>query len=125
MERSSGRAPRLIDRVLGRHGHLSNEQGAELVAEVLRRTEPGRLQHVVLLHLSRQCNHPYLAHAAASAVLERHPHAIELHVARHNIAGPVLIPRRLGPVRRRMFPAARAEVMIQPFLPGWNEELAG
>jgi phosphoribosyl 1,2-cyclic phosphodiesterase len=125
LERRSGRSPILIDRVLGERGHLSNEQGAELVSEVMRLTEPGRLQHLVLLHLSRQCNDPELAHAAASAVLESEPYVIDVQVARHNAAGPLLIPGRLGGRRRRIPQAARAEVIRQPFLPGWEEELAG
>ena len=41
MEYASGRSPRLIDRVLGDEGHLSNAQGAGLVRAVLARSETG------------------------------------------------------------------------------------
>ena len=69
MQQFSGRSRWLIERVLGARGHLSNEQAAELLADVLRESTPGRLQQVVQLHLSRQCNRPAFAHGAASAVL--------------------------------------------------------
>lgn len=44
-------------RISSRHGHLSNEQAAELVREV---AHPG-LSHVVLGHLSDDCNNPSTA----------------------------------------------------------------
>jgi phosphoribosyl 1,2-cyclic phosphodiesterase len=44
-------------RISSRHGHLSNEQAAELVREV---AHPG-LSHVVLGHLSDDCNDPATA----------------------------------------------------------------
>ncbi|MCS7047254.1 MAG: MBL fold metallo-hydrolase, partial [Gemmataceae bacterium] len=42
LERNSGRSPLLIERVLSDHGHLSNDQAAELVTAVLQRSMPGR-----------------------------------------------------------------------------------
>jgi len=44
-------------RISSRHGHLSNEQAAELVREI---AHPG-LSHVILGHLSDDCNDPDLA----------------------------------------------------------------
>lgn len=41
-------------RISSRHGHLSNAQTAELIAELA----PAGLRRVVLGHLSRDCNHP-------------------------------------------------------------------
>lgn len=81
LQRGSGRAPWLIERVLGNHGHLSNVQGAQLLRECLRRSKPGRVRHVVQLHLSRDCNRPSLAAAAARAVLAEHSPEIQLHTA--------------------------------------------
>lgn len=52
-------------RVGGRHGHLSNDQSAELVA----RLDQSRLQHVVAAHLSEKHNTPALAAAALSEAL--------------------------------------------------------
>lgn len=47
-------------RILSRHGHLSNEAAAKVVAQVAG----DRLRRVVLGHLSRDCNAPELAQAA-------------------------------------------------------------
>ncbi|MCI0683232.1 MAG: MBL fold metallo-hydrolase [Gemmataceae bacterium] len=115
MERASGRPRMLIERVLGDRGHLSNDQAARLLAHVLRNTEPGRTRHVVLLHLSRECNDPRLAHAAAAAALRRHGQGAEIHVARHNAPSAVLTTGRRPGARCRL------ASMVQPWLPGWND----
>jgi phosphoribosyl 1,2-cyclic phosphodiesterase len=47
----------LKQRILGRHGHLSNEAAADVAQEVLS----AELKHLYLGHLSRQCNRPELA----------------------------------------------------------------
>ncbi len=49
-------------RILSRHGHLSNDAAAEVAAELAG----GDLRHVYLGHLSRDCNRPELAHRAVS-----------------------------------------------------------
>ncbi len=58
LQKSSPRPEFLIARNLSDEGHLSNRQGAELVQAVLARSRDGALRHVVLLHLSEQCNQP-------------------------------------------------------------------
>ena len=103
MQRSSGRPAMLIDRVLGDRGHLSNEQAARLVTRVMSDSEPGCTKHLVLLHLSQQCNDPRLARAAAAQAIARHGTVI--HVARPNSAGPMLTGRRR---------------VVQAMLPGWE-----
>jgi phosphoribosyl 1,2-cyclic phosphodiesterase len=70
MERASGRPRFLVQRVLGSHGHLSNDQAADAVRAVVRASAPGSLKHVVQLHLSRDCNTPIKAHAAGRAALD-------------------------------------------------------
>jgi phosphoribosyl 1,2-cyclic phosphodiesterase len=130
LEHASGRSARLIARVLGDGGHLSNEQAAGLLRDVLRRSAPGRLKYVVQLHLSRECNRPDLASAAARAVLNELRHEAEVHTASQDEPGATLqigpappAPRRRGPrgVRR-----PRAEkTAVQPWLPGWEPEEAG
>lgn len=60
MESQSGRHPELVKRILGPKGHLSNRATAELVNAV----QWEGLQHVVLAHLSSECNSPELARAA-------------------------------------------------------------
>lgn len=88
MEYASGRAPYLVARVLGEEGHLSNEQAAALLQDVVRRSAPGKLRQVVQLHLSRECNRPSLAAAVARAVLDGCGHAVDLHTARQDEPGP-------------------------------------
>jgi phosphoribosyl 1,2-cyclic phosphodiesterase len=57
--------PSLKERVGGRHGHLNNDQAAEL----LGRLETGKLQHVVAAHLSERNNRPHLVRQALAAAL--------------------------------------------------------
>jgi phosphoribosyl 1,2-cyclic phosphodiesterase len=47
----------LKQRILGRHGHLSNEAAAEAVEQIMS----AELRHLYLGHLSRECNRPELA----------------------------------------------------------------
>ncbi|BEQ14009.1 MBL fold metallo-hydrolase [Desulfoferula mesophila] len=58
--------PWLKQRVRSAQGHLSNDQGAELLAELIH---PG-LKQVVLAHLSEQNNRPELARRAAQDCLD-------------------------------------------------------
>lgn len=90
MQRSSGRHPMLIARVLSDEGHLSNEQAADLLRETLRRSITGRLRQLVQLHLSRQCNRPALARAAAQGVFEELGQAIAIHSASQHAPSPPL-----------------------------------
>ncbi len=90
MERSSGRSPALILRVLGDRGHLSNEQAAELVREVLKNSQPGRPRHVVQLHLSRHCNRPALAVDAVRVVLRQTRAEVAVHTAQQGRVGPII-----------------------------------
>jgi phosphoribosyl 1,2-cyclic phosphodiesterase len=56
----------LKQRILGRHGHLSNAAAAEAAAQIMS----AGLRHLYLAHLSRECNKPELA---------RHVMAEQLH----------------------------------------------
>jgi phosphoribosyl 1,2-cyclic phosphodiesterase len=47
----------LKQRILGRHGHLSNEAAAEAAEQIMS----ADLRHLYLGHLSRECNKPELA----------------------------------------------------------------
>lgn len=90
MQRKSGRAPHLIARNLGPRGHLSNDQGAELVSVVLKESTGHSVRHVVLLHLSEQCNRPELAlHCAKTAVKSAGKRA-KIHVAGQYAPSPHL-----------------------------------
>jgi phosphoribosyl 1,2-cyclic phosphodiesterase len=127
MEKRSSRAPYLIARVLGDRGHLSNEQAAGLLREVVTASHPGRVQHVVQLHLSRDCNRATLAVAAAKKALLPHAEKPVIHTARHDVAGPSLLlpdePKRARRVGRRqadILPCAKTSTPAQQFLPGWE-----
>ena len=54
-------------RIMSRHGHLSNAAAATVIEQLL----PGKIERVVLGHLSRDCNTPELAQEAVSALLTR------------------------------------------------------
>ena len=56
-------------RIMSRHGHLSNDAGAKLVAEIVG----NRLRQVILGHLSRDCNRPDLALCAMEQLGIRGP----------------------------------------------------
>jgi phosphoribosyl 1,2-cyclic phosphodiesterase len=90
MQMSSGRPRVLIERNLGDKGHLSNQQGARLVEAVLSRSRMGAVRHLVLLHLSEQCNHPDLAHQAAQQAVEIARGRVDVHTARQGPAHPNL-----------------------------------
>ncbi|WZO97176.1 MBL fold metallo-hydrolase [Isosphaeraceae bacterium EP7] len=81
LQRTSGRSPSLIARVLGEHGHLSNEQGAALLASVLGRSGRASVRDVVLLHLSEQCNEPALALRAARKAARASGRRVNLYAA--------------------------------------------
>ncbi|MDQ6622554.1 MAG: MBL fold metallo-hydrolase [Verrucomicrobiota bacterium] len=54
-------------RIMSRHGHLSNAAAAGVIEQLL----PGKIERVVLGHLSRDCNTPELARSAVEALLAR------------------------------------------------------
>jgi phosphoribosyl 1,2-cyclic phosphodiesterase len=90
LQKSSGRPWVLIKRNLGDRGHLSNNQAAELVEAVLRRSRQGVLQHLVLLHLSEQCNRPTLAIDAARSAVREAGRRVAVHAAQQCPAHPNL-----------------------------------
>ncbi len=57
----------LKQRILGRHGHLSNEAAADALEQMMT---PG-LRHLYLGHLSRECNRPELAQEVVQERLAR------------------------------------------------------
>jgi phosphoribosyl 1,2-cyclic phosphodiesterase len=98
MQRRSQRSPHLIARNLGDWGHLSNEQGADFLRAVHTRSAPGALRHVVLLHLSEQCNMPGLAVQTAREAVRGTGRRVIIHAARQAPAHPNL---QVEPSRRR------------------------
>jgi phosphoribosyl 1,2-cyclic phosphodiesterase len=57
----------LKQRILGRHGHLSNESAAEAIEQIMT----AEMRHLYLGHLSRECNKPELAHKVMNAALQK------------------------------------------------------
>lgn len=105
LERTSGRSPFLVQRVLGQYGHLSNVQAAELVRSVFARSKrPPR--HLVQLHLSRDCNTPHLAQEAVRQVVD--DERLVIHTAEQEVAITIDLEARL--------------VVHQPMFPGWEIE---
>lgn len=81
LELASDRPEYLKRRIMGGSGHLSNAECAEATRTISPRS------HVVLIHLSRQCNHPDLAlkeHAGA-------PYAVTISTA-NTPTKPIHIP---------------------------------
>lgn len=81
--------------IKGQGGHLSNEQAAKLLEDILRHDT--KLEALVLAHLSETNNTPELALCAARGVLERFrlEERIELHVAGPEVPVSITVrPRR-------------------------------
>jgi len=70
----------LKQRVRSDHGHLSNEQGAKLLSQVLH----SGLRHLVLAHLSEHNNTPGRARREAEAVLSRFGTSTSLVLGSHS-----------------------------------------
>lgn len=61
----------LKQRILGKHGHLSNERGGQLVRSLLN----DHLKGIYLGHLSKENNYPELAYEAVKAELYGNPYS--------------------------------------------------
>ena len=72
-------------RILSRHGHLSNAAAAGIVSQIATAT----LRHVILGHLSQDCNSSELASRAVGQELESAGHReVTIHCAPSEGAGP-------------------------------------
>lgn len=85
MELDSGRPYMLIRRVLGRFGHLSNDEAGSALAELVGE----RTRGIMLAHLSLDCNRPELAVRTVTPYLRRAGFSGLLTVA------PAGVPKRL------------------------------
>jgi phosphoribosyl 1,2-cyclic phosphodiesterase len=98
LQRNSGRAGWLINRVLGEFGHLSNDQAADLFEACSRLSSPGKLRHLVQLHLSRDCNRPALATAAARERISRLDVDVDVQTAeQHQPTRPIALAAENSP----------------------------
>lgn len=57
----------LKQRILSRHGHLSNDAAADVAEQIMS----SELRHIFLGHLSRDCNRPELAHKIVNQRLQK------------------------------------------------------
>lgn len=64
-------------RVLGRHGHLSNDACGQLLAQIAH----SKLQHVYLAHLSSECNHPETARKVVEEILNPKNFFLDISIA--------------------------------------------
>jgi len=69
MLRQSNRPHELIKRIAGIYGHLSNDQCAETVRKLMDNSS-GKLESVLLLHLSHECNCPHIALGSTRLALQ-------------------------------------------------------
>ncbi len=77
----------LKQRILGRHGHLSNEAAAEAIEQIVSE----HLRHLYLGHLSRDCNRPELAHRTVGERLQRvGAHHVHVDVTSQDTPSPTL-----------------------------------
>jgi len=87
MLRAGPYPPSVRARIASRTGHLSNRACAALVRDVVH----ANLAHVVLAHLSENCNDHGLAHTATAESLRRTRFRGRLSVAmQHGVVGPFL-----------------------------------
>lgn len=129
MERASTRPAFLVQRVLGDEGHLSNRQAADFTRAIAARSGPGFPSHLVQLHLSRDCNHPFLAESAGrNALADLNPSAVVLTAKQDAPAKSIELARRPDSADRLAgradapavvpFPARPAST--RPVLPGFE-----
>jgi len=74
----SGRPATLIERILGDWGHLSNRQCAMALRAILERSRPGTVRHILLAHLSEECNLSELALRESRLALADSGHNLKL-----------------------------------------------
>jgi phosphoribosyl 1,2-cyclic phosphodiesterase len=72
-------------RIQSRHGHLSNTAAVSVIEELL----PGKIERIVLSHLSRDCNTPELALGAVHGALAKCGRSdMEVHCAAQSEISP-------------------------------------
>jgi phosphoribosyl 1,2-cyclic phosphodiesterase len=128
MERASRRPAFLVQRVLSDTGHLSNHQAADFTRAVAARSGPMFPTHLVQLHLSRDCNHPFLAESAGrNALADLNPSAAVITAAQNVPTRSIALARHAESHRRaeaRSIPMPRLtvaapKVRAQHALPGF------
>lgn len=84
----------LKQRIVGRHGHLSNDDSMALLADIVDR----RTRHVILAHASQDCNrYDLVADCVAAHLRGLNRGDIQAHVATQEAILPTLWTDRRGP----------------------------
>jgi phosphoribosyl 1,2-cyclic phosphodiesterase len=87
LQESPHRPWSLKQRILGRHGHLSNEAAADAAAQIMS----AHLRHLYLGHLSRECNRAEIARKVMAQRLEKIGAThVRLDVTTQNVPMPTL-----------------------------------
>ena len=88
LQKDSRRPWSVKQRILSRHGHLSNSAAARVLSEL-----EAPLERIILGHLSRDCNSPQLAldSAAQAVALTGCSARASIHCARQDEPGPVFV----------------------------------
>lgn len=85
----------LKQRILSRHGHLSNEAAADATEQIMH----SELRHLYLGHLSRQCNKPEMAMATVQQRLQQIGAThVTLEVTSQQVPSPTLILQNSQPM---------------------------
>ena len=78
----------LKQRILGRHGHLSNEAAADAAEQIMS----ADLRHLYLGHLSRECNRPEFAQRVAGERLKKiGANHVRLELTSQSLPCPTLV----------------------------------
>jgi phosphoribosyl 1,2-cyclic phosphodiesterase len=99
MLRWSSYPPFLQRRIASRVGHLSNPHAAELIGQSVH---PG-LQHVVLAHLSQECNTPRQALDTTSPILKKTRFRGRLTAAPQDVVVGPFVPTGGSPTQFELF----------------------
>jgi len=102
MELNSGRPQMLINRVLGRFGHLSNDEAGVALKELVGE----RTRGVMLAHLSIDCNTPELALRTVTPYLRRAGYSGLLTVAQAGV--PSVLSEGVPTARQHRYTALDA-----------------
>lgn len=120
LQESPRRPWSLKQRILGRHGHLSNEAAADAAEQVTS----AHLQHLYLGHLSRECNRPEIARKIMAHRLEkigaRH---VRLETTSQNVPSPTLELERLTTERLTAVDENGPGFAIPPSAPSGAEQV--
>jgi phosphoribosyl 1,2-cyclic phosphodiesterase len=94
-------------RIQSRHGHLSNAAAAAVIEQLL----PGKIERIVLGHLSRDCNTPELASGAIALLLDKcGRREIEVYCASQRELSPRF---QIGPTSTRPFQPGFDHIFFQ------------